>query len=95
MILPPVRQSSNAVSIASDPQWAIGSERGAVPSASLPPIGGGVDHWVTANAGMVGVGEILDPANHRSVAQAIAFVATVWVICPMDGGRSVGVDLEG
>jgi len=64
MVAPPIRQSADAASIASNPQWAVRSERCAVTSASGPPIGGGVDHRVTANAGMVCVGEIADPANH-------------------------------
>ena len=82
VILPPVRQSPDGAGIAGDPQRAVGSERGAVTSAGLPPVGGGVDHWVAALAGTVGVGEILNPADHRSGAQAITS-GTTWVICPV------------
>ena len=88
MVTPPIRQSADARSIASDPQWAVRSERGAVSGARSPPIGGGVNHWVPPNAGMVSVGEIPDPANHRSGAQAIAS-GTVWVICPIGHKRLV------
>ena len=68
VVPPPIGQSSNGAGIASDPQWAVGSERGTVTGTSLPPIGGGVDYWVAALAGMVGVGEVLDPVDHRSSA---------------------------
>ena len=64
VVTPPIRQSADTASIASDPQRAVGSERGAVTSTSGPPIGGGIDHRETANAGMVCVGEIADPTNH-------------------------------
>ena len=79
MVLPSSGQSANAAGIASDPQWISRTEPGIVTGARLPPIGGGVDHWVTANMGMIGVGEIVDPANHRRSAQAITSCA-VWVI---------------
>jgi len=89
MVAPSSGQSADGVRIASDPQWAGGSKRRAVTSASRPPICGGVDHWVAANAGMVGVGEIADPANHRSRAQAVASRA-VWVICSINDCCLVG-----
>ena len=72
LIAPSSRQSANAASKVSDPQWVVGTEPGVVTGAGLPPVCVGVDHRVAANEGMVGVGEILDPANHRSSAQAIA-----------------------
>jgi len=64
VVFPSSRQSADAVRIASDPQRISRTESGAVTGASLPPIGGGVDDRVAANAGVVGVGEIVDPANH-------------------------------
>ena len=95
VVTPPIRQFADAASIVCDPQRAVGSKRGAVASARSPPIGGGVDHGVATNAGMVGVGEVPDPANHRSSAQTITSGA-VWVICPVkkrcsvDESRGVG-----
>ena len=83
VVFPSSRQSANAARIASDPQWAGRTESGAVTGASLPPISGGVDDRVAANAGVVGVGKIADPANHRSRAQAIASGA-IRVICPIN-----------
>jgi hypothetical protein len=82
MMTPPVRQSADAASIASDPQRAGRAERSAIPGAGLPPISGGVNHWVAADTGMVGVAEIVDPADHRSRAQAITSGA-IRVICGM------------
>jgi len=89
VVAPPSRQSANAAGIASDPQRAGRSESGVVTGAALPPIGGGVDHWVATLTGVVGVGEIADPADHRSSTQAIAS-GTIRVICPTKDGRSVG-----
>jgi len=89
MVAPSSRQSANGASIAGDPQWACSAEPGVVTGAGLPPIGGGVDHRVAANTGMVGIGEVADPANHRSSAQAVAS-GTVWVICPINDRCSVG-----
>jgi hypothetical protein len=104
VVTPSIRQSADAASIAGDPQWAVRGERAAVAGTRLPPIGGGVDHRVTTSTGMVGVGEIADPADHRSSAQAIASGAR-WVICPpnsvqlvnLGGGRNVirTFDVEG
>ena len=74
----------------SDPHWTVRRELGAITGAFLPPIGGGVDHWVASNVGTVGFGEISDPVNHRSNAQTIAGVGTIWVICPINDGCSVG-----
>jgi len=85
VVSPPIRQSADGAGIASDPQWVGGTERAAVTGASLPPIGRGVDHWVAALTGVVGVGEILDPANHRSIAQTITGGA-IWVIYPINDG---------
>jgi len=83
VVAPSSRQSTNGASMAGDPQRARSAESGVVTCASLPPIGGGVNHRVAADTGMVGVGEAADPANHRSGAQAIAS-GTIWVICPID-----------
>ena len=88
LVLPAIRQSADAAGIAGDPQWVVGSERGAITGASLPPIGSGVDYRVAALAGMVGVGEILDPADHRRIAQAITSGATR-VVCTIDDGGLV------
>jgi len=85
MVAPSSRQSADGGRIASDPQRAGRSECRTVTSATCPPIGGGVDHWVAANTGMVGVGEIADPVNHCSRAQAIASGA-IRVICPINDG---------
>jgi len=63
MVIPSGRQSADAASPASDPQW-VRAKPGVVTGASLPPIGGGVDHWVATNTSVVGVREIADPANH-------------------------------
>ena len=89
VVTPPVRQSADGAGIASDPQWAGGCERGAVAGAALPPIGGGVDHRIATNTGMVGIGEIPDPADHRRGGQTITSRA-IWVICPTNNGWSVG-----
>jgi hypothetical protein len=88
VVTPSIGQSADAARVVSDPQWTVRGERGAVPGTLLPPIGGGVDHRIAMLTGMVGVGEIADPANHRSIAQTIAS-GTRWVVCPIDG-RSVG-----
>ena len=88
MVTPSIGQSADAARVVSDPQRTVRGERGAVPGALLPPIGGGIDHRVSMNTGIVGIGEIADPANHRSGTQSIAS-GTRWVVCPMDG-RSVG-----
>ena len=87
MVLPPFRQSADGASVMSDPQRIVRSERGTVAGASLPPIGGGIDHRVTTNMGVVGVGEIPDPADHRGVTQSITSVLAVRVICPMNDVR--------
>jgi hypothetical protein len=84
VVAPSSGQSANAASIVSDPQWASRPESGVIAGASLPPVSGGVDDRVAADTGMVSIGEIVDPANHRGSAQAIASGA-VRVICPMDG----------
>ena len=88
MVAPSSRQSANAASIVRDPQWASRTKTGVVAGASLPPVGGGVDDRVAANTGMVSIGKVVDPANHRGCAQAIAS-GTVWVVCPINDGRLV------
>jgi hypothetical protein len=90
VVAPSIRQSADAASIASDPQWAVRGERTAVAGARLPPIGGGVDHRVTTSTGMVGVGEIADPADYRSSAQTIASGAR-WVVCSTNSVQSVNL----
>ena len=65
----------------SDPQRTGRAEPGVVAGALLPPIGGGVDHRVATDSGMVGVGEVVDPADHFSSAQAVASGAAR-VVCP-------------
>ena len=93
VVTPPIRQIPDAASIVCDPQWAVGSKRGAVAGARSPPIGSGIDHGVATNKGMVGVGEVPDLANHRSGAQTITS-GTVWVIYPAKKGVQ-SVDLGG
>jgi len=85
VVTPPSRQSANTASIASDPQWASRTESGVVTGASIPPVSGGVDDRVAADTGMVGIGEVANPVNHRGSTQAIAS-GTVWVICPINDG---------
>ena len=85
---PSIWQRVGTVGIANDPQWVV-RKLGAVPSALLPPISGGIYHRVAMNKGIVGVGELADPVNHRSRAQAIASIAK-YVICPIHDGWSVG-----
>ena len=87
MIVPPSGQSANTASIASDPQWASRSEPGVVTGASPPPVGGGVDDRVATDTGMISIGEVADPANHRGSAQAIASRA-IGIICPINDGCS-------
>ena len=86
--VPSSRQSANAVGIVGDPQRAGGTESSVVTGASLPPISVGVDHRVAIDTGTILVGEIANPANHGSGAQAIAS-STAWVIYPINNGRSV------
>ena len=64
VVAPSSRQSTNTAGITSNPQWVGGTKPGVVTGASIPPVGGGVDHRVAANAGMVGAGEFADPVNH-------------------------------
>jgi hypothetical protein len=90
VVTPSIRQSADAASIASNPQWAVRGERAAVTGTRLPPIGGGVDHRVATSTGMVGVGEIADPADHRSSAQAIASGAR-WVVCSKNSVQLVNL----
>ena len=77
----------------SDPQWAGGCERGTITSPTLPPIGNGVNHWVVANGGMMGVGEIPDPVDHRRSGQIITG-GTMRVIVRQTMGVQL-VDLAG
>lgn len=46
------------------PQWTSRTELGIVASASIPPVRGSGDYRVPADSGIVGVGEITNPANH-------------------------------
>lgn len=58
-------------------------EGGAVASALVPPVGSGIDHWVTLGLGVVGVGEIFDPGDHCCLAKAVA-----------GGARRIILDIE-
>ena len=88
VIAPPSGQSANTASITSDPQRASRSESGVVTGASTPPVSGGVDDGVATDTGMVSVGEVADPINHRGSAQAIASRA-IGIICPINDESSV------
>lgn len=85
VVTPPVRQSADGAGIASNPQRAVRGKNRAVSGAGPPPVCGRVDHWVAANAGVVGVGEIPNPADHCGGTQAITS-GTIWVICPRNDG---------
>ena len=84
VVFPSGRQRASAARPMSDPQRVSSSESSVVASARFPPVGGGVNNWVAANAGMVGVGEFADPVDHRSSVQSIATGAAIWVIYPID-----------
>jgi len=89
VVAPSVWQRTYGARITGDPQWTARSERRTVTGAALPPIGGGVNHWVATDTGMVGVGEIADPVDHCSSGQAVASGA-IRVICPVSDGCLVG-----
>lgn len=52
----------------------------AVARAGRPPVGRGVDHRVAARGRVVGVDEVLDPAHHGRLAEAIALVGSRRVV---------------
>ena len=58
-------------------------EFGTVAGALVPPVGSRVDHGVDTSLGVVGVGEVLDPSDHGSVAETVA-----------GGSRRVVLDIE-
>ena len=88
MIAPSSRQGANTASIVSDPQWVSRSESGVVAGARPPPVGGGIDDRVATDMGMISIGEVADPADHRGSAQAIASRA-IGIIYPINDGCSV------
>lgn len=47
------------------------TERSAIPSTGIPPIGSGVDHGVSTSATLVCLPKFLDPRDHCSGAQTI------------------------
>lgn len=81
--VPSSRQSADAGIKVNDPQRVGRAELGIVVSAILPLVSGGVDDRIAANAGMVGVGEIVYPADHRSGTQPIASIIPIRVVCPI------------
>ena len=84
VILPSGRQRSRAASIASEPQRVIVTEPAVIAGAQFPPTGASVDDWVPMNFGVVGVGEVTDPGNHGTRAQAVTFVAAIRIVYPAD-----------
>ena len=82
VVLPPSGQGANATRISGDPQRVSGTESGVVSGASLPPIGVGVDYRPTADKLVIGVGEIVDPFDHRRGTQTIAS-GPICVNCPI------------
>ena len=94
VILPSGGQRSWAASIASEPQRVIVTEPAVVAGAQFPPTGASIDNWVPMDFGVVGVGEVTDPGNHSASAQAVTFIAAVWIVRPADDWYEL-VDPEG
>ncbi|KFY92315.1 hypothetical protein V498_05038 [Pseudogymnoascus sp. VKM F-4517 (FW-2822)] len=69
---PTRRHGAGRGAIPSQHKRAGAAERRAVPRALGPPISGGVDHWVNASLGVVGVDKVLDPGHHRRRGEAEA-----------------------
>jgi hypothetical protein len=69
---PATGDGPGSAAVAGQDQRALGGERGGVPRALGPPVGGAVDQWVAGGLGVVGVHEVADPGDHGGLAQAVA-----------------------
>lgn len=72
VIAPSCREGTDSRGITSDPKWAGRPKASVITRAGLPPVSSGVDYWVAASFGLVGVGEVPDPGDHCRLGQAIA-----------------------
>jgi len=98
---PTSRKSTDGRSISGNPEWVRGAKAAVVARAGCPPISGGVDHWITASPGLVGVRKVVDPGNHGRGAQAVASRAIRIVLdiessweSPAIGGPATSVSQE-
>lgn len=67
-------------------QRVVGTKVTVVTGASLPPVGGGVDHGVAASLAVVGLAEVLDPGSHVGRTEAVAGRAG-WVVLQVQHSR--------
>ena len=93
VIVPSGGQRANTIAAVNDPQRIGGTELCFVVGTIVPPVSGCVDHWVAIDSRIVGLGEVVDPANDKCGVQAITIVV-ISVVCQMYGGRELA-DLGG
>ena len=85
-VAPPGGERADAGRVVRDPERVRLPERSAVARARLPPVRGRVDDRVHARRLVVRGREVLDPRDHRRVAQPVALVAAR-VVCGRKAGR--------
>lgn len=72
LVGPTTRDGTHGAGVASQDERIVLAKGSAASSASIPPIGSGIDHRVSTRLAPIRLAKVFDPGDHRRCAQPVA-----------------------